>query len=53
MLEINPYNPNERDKLINVLQNWFLDMGMDLNKLSINETDIENRTETIIENFLN
>lgn len=53
MLEVNPYNPNERDKLISVLQNWFLDMGVDPTKLSINEMDIENRTETIIENFLN
>lgn len=53
MLEINPYNPNERDKLITVLKEWFINMGVDESNLSLNETDVENRTETIIENFLN
>lgn len=53
MLEINPYNPNERDKLISVLQEWFINMGVEESNISLNETDVENRTETIIENFLN
>lgn len=53
ILEINPYLPTQRDQLFDVLQNWFKDMGVDTNKLSINETDVENRTEIIIENFLN
>ena len=53
ILEVNPYNPNERDQLVQVLQDWFLDMGLDRANLSINETDVENRTETIIDNFLN
>lgn len=53
ILEVNPYNRNERDQLVQVLQDWFLDMGLDRANLSINETDVENRTETIIDNFLN
>ena len=53
MLEVNPYSPNERDPLIKVLKDWFMEMGLDENSISINETDVENRTEIIIENFLN
>ena len=52
MLEVNPYSPSQRDKLVNVLTQWFIDMGLDINNLSINETDVENRTETIIDSFL-
>lgn len=52
MLEINPNSPSERDKLVNVLTQWFIDMGLDESNISINETDVENRTETIIETFL-
>lgn len=52
MLEVNPYTPNERDKLVNVLTQWFINMGLDIDNLSINETDVENRTETIIDSFL-
>lgn len=53
MLEINPYTPSERDKLISVIREWFINMGMDDSNLSLNETDVENRTEIIIDNFLN
>ena len=53
MLEVNPKTPNERDQLVEVLHNWFINMGVKPNNLSINETQVASWTETIIENFLN
>lgn len=53
MLEINPKTPNERDQLVSVLYDWFIDMGVNPDNLSINETQVASWTETIIENFLN
>ena len=53
MLEVNPYSQLQKSQLISVLENWFKDMGMNSECLSINETDIPNNTQTIIKNFLN
>ena len=51
MLEVNPYQPNQRDKMVNVLENWFKSMGIE--KFVVAETDANlTNTQTIIKNFL-
>lgn len=51
MLEVNPYQPNQRDKLVKVLENWFIAMGVE--KFVVAETDANlTNTQTIISNFL-
>lgn len=51
MLEINPYQPSHRDKMVNVLENWFSTMGVE--KFVVAETDANlTNTQTIIKNFL-
>lgn len=51
MLEINPYQPNQRDKMVKVLEDWFSAMGIE--KFVVAETDANmTNTETIIKNFL-
>lgn len=52
MLEINPYQASQRDKMVRVLEKWFASMGIE--KFVVAETDANmTNTETIIENFLN
>lgn len=50
MLEINPFNPKQREPLIHVLENWFKAMGVE--KFLAVETDLPSTTQTIIKNFL-
>ena len=51
MLEINPYQRDQRDKMVNVLENWFASMGVE--KFVVAETDANlTNTQTIIKNFL-
>lgn len=51
MLEINPRQPNQRNKMEEVLQNWFSAMGIE--KFVVAETDANlTNTQTIIKNFL-
>ncbi len=51
MLEINPYQPNQRDKMVKVLENWFSAMGVE--KFVVAETDANlTNTQTIIQSFL-
>lgn len=51
MLEINPYQPNQRDKMVKVLKDWFNAMGIE--KFEVAETDANlTNTQTIIKNFL-
>lgn len=51
MLEVNPYQPSHRDKMVRVLEKWFADMGVE--KFVVAETDANlTNTETIIKNFL-
>lgn len=50
MLEVNPYSPKEHDLLINVLQNWF--KGMDVSSFVVVETDLPDRTQAVIEDFM-
>lgn len=51
MLEINPYQPNQRNKMVKILEDWFSAMGIE--KFVVAETDANlTNTETIIKNFL-
>ena len=51
MLEVNPYQPNQRDKMVKVLEDWFSSMGVE--KFVVAETDANlTNTQTIIKNFL-
>ncbi len=51
MLEVNPYQPNQRNKMIKVLEDWFSAMGIE--KFVVAETDANlTNTQTIIKNFL-
>lgn len=51
MLEVNPYQPNQRDKMVKILENWFCAMGIE--KFVVAETDANlTNTQTIINNFL-
>ena len=51
ILEVNPYSPGQRDRLIEVLEKWLKDM--EVSKNQIEETDIPNNIKPIISNFLN
>ena len=52
MLEVNPYQPSHRDKMVKVLEDWFAAMGVE--KFVVAETDANlTNTQTIIKNFLN
>mgnify|MGYP002623749923 CR=1 FL=1 len=51
MLEINPQQPNQRNKMMEVLEKWFDAMGIE--KFVVAETDANlTNTQTIIQNFL-
>lgn len=51
MLEVNPYQPTHRDKMVRILEDWFDAMGVE--KFVVSETDANlTNTQTIIDNFL-
>ena len=51
MLEVNPYQPNQRDKMVEVLENRFAAMGIE--KFVVAETDSNlTNAQTLIKNFL-
>ena len=51
LLEVNPYAPQQRDKMVKTLEDWFASMGIE--KYVVAETDANmTNTETIIKNFL-
>lgn len=51
MLEINPYKPSDRNKMVKILEDWFTAMGVE--KFQVAETDANlTNTQTIIRNFL-
>lgn len=49
MLEVNPYNREERDKMLPVLEGWLT--NMEVGKYKIVETDLPNNTAVYIDNF--
>lgn len=50
MLEVNPYSPAQKDRLMTVLETWFTQMGV--SKLSVVETDIISNVRPYVEAFL-
>lgn len=50
LLEVNPYQPVERDRLINVLENWFSAMGV--SRFVVADTDMPVNIANIISNFM-
>lgn len=51
MLEVNPYQVEQRDKIVKTLENWFSSMGVE--KFVVAETDANmTNTQTVIKNFL-
>ena len=52
VLEVNPYNPKDHDKIVSTLEKWFLAMGVKKESLCIAETDLPTNTKTIIKSFL-
>ena len=50
MLEINPFDPKQQDKLESVLQNWL--KGMGVQKMYVGETDQPSNTKLIIDKFM-
>lgn len=49
MLEVNPYNIEERNKMLPVLEGWLT--NMEVGKYKIVETDLPNNTAVYIDNF--
>lgn len=51
ILEVNPYQPSQRDKMVKILEDWFTAMGIE--KFVVAETDANlTNTQAIIKNFL-
>ncbi len=51
MLEVNPYNPKQRDALIATIETWFKEM--EVGKFVVSETALPVNTEVYIDSFLN
>ena len=51
MLEVNPYEPKQRNQLITTLENWFNEM--EVGKFMVNETALPVNTEIYINSFFN
>lgn len=50
MLEVNPYDVKDKNKMVNVLETWF--SGMGVSKFVVAETDLPENVKVIISNFL-
>lgn len=50
MLEVNPYNPKQRNALITILEGWFKEM--EVGKFVVSETALPVNTEIYIDSFL-
>ena len=53
VFEINPYNKEQEYKMIPLLENWFLSMGVSKQALTVASTDLPANTNTLLESFLN
>lgn len=51
LLEVNPYTPYERDRLIEILEKWFSEMGV--SHFVVADTDMPVNIENIIRGFIN
>lgn len=52
-LEINPFQPDHRDRMMSILGKWLEGMGVPEAAYTINETDIPKNTEFVIDSFFN
>ena len=50
MLEVNPLQPSQREKMISVLEEWFRSMGV--KHFVVSDTDMPVNTEAYIDNFI-
>lgn len=50
-LEVNPYHPQHRNKMMKILEDWFESMGVEKFALAETDADLTN-TQTLIKNFL-
>ncbi|MDE6371666.1 MAG: hypothetical protein K2K92_09285 [Duncaniella sp.] len=50
ILEVNPYNLNQRNALVSTLENWLNDM--EISKYVVSKTDLPVYTENYIDNFI-
>ena len=53
VFEINPYSKEQEYKMIPLLENWFLSMGVAKQALTVASTDLPANTNTLLESFLN
>lgn len=53
VFEINPYTKEQEYKMIPLLENWFLSMGVSKQALTVASTDLPANTNTLLESFLN
>lgn len=51
MLEVNPYDPKQRDVMVSTIEEWFSSMGIEKFVVAETEANLTN-TKTIIDNFL-
>ena len=51
VLEVNPFTPQQYERMEKILTDWFEAMGV--KKISINQTDLEANIEPVISNFIN
>lgn len=52
VLEVNPYENNQRELIEDKLKNWFEGMGVTNGKFVMADTDVPANTEHVIDNFL-
>ncbi len=52
VLEVNPHDTKDSEKMISILERWFLSMGVKKESLCMAETDLPANTKTIIKSFL-
>lgn len=50
MLEVNPYQPTQSQRLVTVLEQWFTEMQV--SKFVVSETSMPNNTKVVINSFL-
>lgn len=52
ILELNPYSMEQRDKMVPVLEDWLVGMGVEKEHITVAETDLPINTQTVIRSFM-
>jgi len=52
ILELNPYDINHSDKMVSILENWLIGMGVLKENVTVATTDLPVNTQTVINSFL-